>query len=89
MITLYSTPNCVQCEMTKEFLIQHNLEFIEINAFEHKKMASLIKGNVYRTLPVVEVILDYIYPDELWWDVWCGFQADRLEEIYRWESLYK
>lgn len=33
MVTVYSKPNCVKCEMTKEFLKQNNVEFKEVNVF--------------------------------------------------------
>lgn len=43
MIKVYSKPNCVQCEMTKEFLKQNNVEFEEVNVFEEEEALELIK----------------------------------------------
>ena len=37
MVTVYSKTKCVQCEMTKEFLKQHNVEFEEINVEENEE----------------------------------------------------
>ena len=37
MIKVYSKHNCVQCEMTKEFLKQNNVEFEEINIEENEE----------------------------------------------------
>ncbi len=37
MIKVYSKHNCMQCEMTKEFLKQHNVEFEEINIEENEE----------------------------------------------------
>lgn len=37
MIKVYSKPKCVQCEMTKEFLKQRNVEFEEMNVEENEE----------------------------------------------------
>lgn len=43
MITVYSKHNCVQCEMTKEFLKQNNVKFKEVNVFEDEEALELIQ----------------------------------------------
>lgn len=53
MITVYSKHNCVQCEMTKEFLKQNNVKFKEVNVFEDEEALELIKLHGFQRLPVV------------------------------------
>ena len=37
MVIVYSKPNCELCEMTKEFLKAHYVEFEEINVEENEE----------------------------------------------------
>ena len=43
MVTVYSKPKCVQCEMTKEFLKANNVKFEEVNVFEDEEALELIQ----------------------------------------------
>ena len=53
MVIVYSKPKCVQCEMTKEFLKQHNVEFEEMNVEENEEALEQIKESGLKRLPVV------------------------------------
>ena len=33
-ITVYSKPNCMQCDFTKRFLDQHNLEYTAVDVMQ-------------------------------------------------------
>ena len=74
MITVYSKPNCVLCEMTKEFLKQNNIEFKEVNVFEDEEALELIKLHGFQRLPVVTRNNSFDF-------AFSGFQIDLLEEL--------
>lgn len=71
MIKVYSKNNCVQCKMTKKWLTENDVDFIEINietnndGLEHLMMLGL------KTLPVVE------YKDVLF----TGFAPNKLKDL--------
>ena len=74
MIKVYSKPNCVQCEMTKEFLKQNNVEFEEVNVFEEEEALELIQLHGFKRLPVVTRNNNFDF-------AFSGFQIDLLEEL--------
>lgn len=74
MITVYSKHNCVQCEMTKEFLKQNNVEFEEVNVFEDEEALELIKLHGFKRLPVVTRNNSFDF-------AFSGFQIDLLDEL--------
>ena len=74
MIKVYSKPNCELCEMTKEFLKAHYVEFLEINVFEEEEALELIQLHGFQRLPVVTRNNSF--------DVaFSGFQIDLLDEL--------
>ena len=50
MITVYSKPNCELCEMIKEFLKAHYVEFEEINVEENEEALELIKEKGFKNI---------------------------------------
>lgn len=74
MVTVYSKPNCVRCEMTKEFLKQNNVKFEEVNVFEDEEALELIKLHGFQRLPVVTRNNSFDF-------AFSGFQIDLLEEL--------
>ena len=76
MIKVYSEPKCVQCEMTKEFLKQHNVEFEELNVEENEEALEQIKASGLKMLPVVIGMennsVEFAFS---------GFQIDLLNEL--------
>lgn len=74
MITVYSKPNCVRCEMTKEFLKQNNVKFEEVNVEENEEALELIKLHGFKRLPVVTRNNSFDF-------AFSGFQIDLLEEL--------
>ena len=74
MITVYSKPKCVQCEMTKEFLKANNVKFKEVNVFENEKALELIKLHGFQRLPVVTRNNSFDF-------AFSGFQIDLLDEL--------
>lgn len=74
MITVYSKPKCVQCEMTKEFLKANNVKFKEVNVFEEEEALELIKLHGFQRLPVVTRNNSFDF-------AFSGFQIDLLDEL--------
>lgn len=74
MITVYSKHNCVQCEMTKEFLKQNNVEFEEVNVLEEEEALELIQLHGFQRLPVVTRNNSFDF-------AFSGFQIDLLDEL--------
>ena len=74
MITVYSKPKCVQCEMTKEFLKANNVKFKEVNVFEEEEALELIQLHGFQRLPVVTRNNSFDF-------AFSGFQIDLLDEL--------
>ena len=73
MLTLYSKPNCMQCKFTKEYLLDHNIEFRNVDVSVDLKSLAYIKDELgYMSLPVIETDTG---------DSWFGFRPDLLEEL--------
>lgn len=74
MLTVYSKPNCIQCEMTKMWLDQNKIQYESVNVYDHPEKLEEIKLNGFQQLPVVTL-------DEYFENAWSGFNVDRLEEL--------
>ncbi|WP_220730193.1 redoxin NrdH [Apilactobacillus zhangqiuensis] len=71
-VTVYSKNNCMQCKMTKRFLSEHDIDFIERNINEEPEYVSYLKSKGFMSLPVVEA--DGI-------DSISGFRPDQLSQL--------
>ena len=84
-ITVYSANNCVKCKMTKKFLQQNNIDYLEINIddedFNIKEYGKTrddylkyIKDELLlSTMPIVITDTDY----------WGDYQIDKLKELVK------
>ncbi len=79
MITVYSKPKCMQCEMTKMWLNQNNIPFETVDTEANPEALELLSHYGWQTLPVV-AIDDEISDNS---KSWSGFQVDKLEELVR------
>lgn len=77
MITVYSKPRCMQCEMTKMWLNQNKIEFENIDIEANPRAFELLKHYGYSSLPVVVIDDEFDNPNK----AWTGFQVDRLERL--------
>jgi glutaredoxin-like protein NrdH len=73
MITVYSNPNCSQCESTKRFLNLKGIEFESKMIEDSPEIMPLIQEKSYRTAPVV--VTDF--------DSWSGFRLDKLSALIK------
>lgn len=72
MVTVFSKNNCIQCKMTKMFLTQHKVNFIEHNIDEQPEYVDALKQEGFKATPVVKL------PNG---SAFTGFQPDRLKEL--------
>lgn len=77
MITVYSKPKCMQCEMTKMWLTQNKIPFETVNTEANPGALELLSHYGWQTLPVV-AIDDEISDNS---KSWSGFQIDKLEAL--------
>lgn len=77
MLTVYSKPRCMQCEMTKMWLNQNKIEFESVDIEANPGAFELLKHYGYSSLPVVVIDDEFDNPDK----VWSGFQIDKLESL--------
>ena len=43
MITVYSRPKCMPCKFTKQFLIEHNIPFKNVDVSEEPEALEILK----------------------------------------------
>ena len=55
MITIYSKPNCMQCEFSKKYLDDKGVKFKEIDVFKDEEALSMLRDKGYAQLPVVDI----------------------------------
>lgn len=77
MLTVYSKPNCMQCEMTKIWLNQNKIPFETVDTKANTEALELLRHYGWQTLPVVAI--DDEISDET--KTWAGFQIDKLEAL--------
>lgn len=84
---VWSLPNCVMCNRTKEWLKDKGVEFDErdLSLPEHAQVAAYFRSLDLMQAPIVEVLEqvqddDHNYYTEV--DRWAGFQPQQLEEHF-------
>ena len=77
MLTVYSKPNCIQCEMTKMWLTQNKIPFETVDTESNPEALELLKHYGFTSLPVVVIDDEFEDPNK----TWMGFQVDRLERL--------
>ena len=55
MITIYSKPNCMQCELSKQYLDDMGVKYEEIDVFEDKETLAMLRDAGYSEMPVVDI----------------------------------
>ena len=77
MLTVYSKPNCIQCQMTKIWLDQNKIPYDTVDTEANPEALELLSHYGWQTLPVV-AIDDEISDNS---KSWSGFQIDKLEAL--------
>ncbi|NCD19728.1 MAG: glutaredoxin-like protein NrdH [Actinobacteria bacterium] len=72
-ITVYSKPNCVQCDATYRALAKHGLAYTAIDITQDPEALQTVKALGYQQAPVVFAGGDH----------WSGFRPDRIKAVAR------
>lgn len=71
-VTIYTTPTCVYCKMSKEFFKAHNVQYEEKNvATDDEAREAMIKKSGQLGVPVIDVDGEIVV----------GFDKKRLSEL--------
>lgn len=70
-VTVYSLPNCVQCDSTKRMLERNHIDFNEVDMSQDAIALEMVKSLGYVSAPVV------IAGD----DHWSGFRLDKIQNL--------
>lgn len=73
MITVYSKPDCMQCEFAKKYLNDKGVKFKEINVFEDNEALAMLRDKGYSQMPVVDIDGDFH----------TGFRPDVLAKVVK------
>ena len=68
MTTVYTKPNCVQCDMTKRYMDKHGIEYTTVDITQDRDAFDMIVGMGFSSAPVVVSQKGS----------WAGFQPDRI-----------
>jgi glutaredoxin-like protein NrdH len=71
MTTVYTKPNCVQCDMTKRLMDKIGVEYNTVDIVENPAELDRLIEMGYRAAPVV------VTED----DSWSGFQPDKITAL--------
>lgn len=71
MITVYTNPNCVQCDQTKRYLDNKNISYEVVDLSKDQEALEMVVGLGFKSAPVV--ITDT--------DKWSGFRLEKLHAL--------
>jgi glutaredoxin-like protein NrdH len=71
-VTVYTLPDCIQCEMTKKYLDRHKVEYLTVDMSEDKEASEKIAELGYKQAPVV------VYNNFHW----SGFRPDKVKALH-------
>lgn len=70
-VTVYTTPNCMQCDQTKKVLKRQGISFDSVDLSENKDALDYVLSLGYSAAPVVVAGKEH----------WSGFRMSRLMEL--------
>ncbi len=71
MVTVYTNPNCTQCEQTKKFLDKEGIEYDVISFVDDTEALKRFIDMGFKAAPIV--VTDN--------DTWSGFKIDKLKGL--------
>lgn len=71
MITVYSTPSCIQCDATKRELDRKGIEYNVVDLTKDDAAYAKVTSMGYRQAPVVVADDDH----------WAGFRPDKISAL--------
>lgn len=76
-ITVYTTPDCQMCRLTKKWLQDHGVQYRVVDLSEDAIALQKVKQMGYQSAPVVVVPFDWPHAGEHWY----GFRPDLLQGL--------
>jgi glutaredoxin-like protein NrdH len=70
-VTVYSKPNCPQCELTKRDMDILGIEYESVDITQHQEQLQRLTALGYRSAPVVET--DH--------GIWSGYDQDKIKSL--------
>jgi len=70
-VTVYSTPSCVQCQMTKKQFDKLGIEYTEVDLTEHPEKVAEFKEQGLLAAPIVTTDIK----------VWSGFKPGKIASL--------
>lgn len=70
-IKVYTNENCVQCDRTKKFLDDNNIEYETLSLMENPEETRKFLDMGFRSAPIVETSHK----------IWSGFKLDELKSL--------
>lgn len=70
-ITVYTTPNCVQCNSTKRYLDRHDILYETVDLSQDEQALAMVRELGYSVAPVVIAGEKH----------WSGFRLDQIKNI--------
>lgn len=82
-ITLYSRPECGQCEQTKKILDRKSLSYNEINVDEDEDARKLVQesAEAMKASPALPMVVVSNHPKRGDTTTWHGFRYDMLKDL--------
>lgn len=72
MITVYTSPACIQCTMTKKALDRAGIAYREIDVQADTTAADQLRAAGHQALPVIDAGNA---------GTWTGFQPDKIQQL--------
>ena len=70
-VTVYTKPDCVQCDSTKRVLDRAGIEYETIDLTQDAEAMEYVRNLGFSSAPVVETSTD----------IWSGFRNERLKQL--------
>jgi glutaredoxin-like protein NrdH len=77
MVTVYTLPNCVQCDQTKRHLDKGQVEYTTVDLSTDKEAYDMVVGLGYQSAPVVVTAGEH----------WSGFRLEKLKNLVSLHNL--
>jgi len=71
-VTVYTLPNCIQCDMTKKYLDKYKIEYSVVDMSQDLQSAKTVADLGYKQAPVV--VYDKFH--------WSGFRPDKINVLH-------
>jgi glutaredoxin-like protein NrdH len=71
-VTVYTLPNCIQCDMTKKYLDKYKIEYSVVDMSLDLQSAKIVADLGYKQAPVV--VYDKFH--------WSGFRPDKVNVLH-------